>query len=318
MIPGAPSCLCCGPRSGWTLHCVNLSRSGYLPGPWLGDEASSEVAAHYTRRAMEASDSSYQALQQYRAELESRPRHPAAHGGPVPQHRARHRRPIPPHLIGTAAALPVAPVGDRRSRALPAVDRRSRASTAAGPTCTTPRRRSPPIGTERNSVGSTADLCPAHHEQRPTARALPGPAAPVTPARPRTPRGVDRGPSTRPARTGPGASPSTQREARPHTALTPGRRCTRNPCPTTNAARSGSGREPHARAGPSPSGTSVGSTADWCPAHPGPSPPRAPFRAPQHSQPVPDQERRADSIRARIARPSRDPHRAPSRAPQHP
>jgi hypothetical protein len=48
---------------------VKLGRTGYLPHPWLGDEISSEVAAHYTRRAMEAPDSSYQALQQYRAEL---------------------------------------------------------------------------------------------------------------------------------------------------------------------------------------------------------------------------------------------------------
>ena len=48
---------------------VELGRAGYLPSPWLGDEISSEVAAHYTRRAMEAPDSSYQALQQYRAEL---------------------------------------------------------------------------------------------------------------------------------------------------------------------------------------------------------------------------------------------------------
>ena len=46
-----------------------LSRSGYLPQPWLGDETSGEVAAHYTRRAMEAPDSSYRSLQQYRAEL---------------------------------------------------------------------------------------------------------------------------------------------------------------------------------------------------------------------------------------------------------
>jgi hypothetical protein len=46
-----------------------LRRSGMLAHPWLGDEASSEVAAHYTRRAMEAPDSSYQSLQQYRAEL---------------------------------------------------------------------------------------------------------------------------------------------------------------------------------------------------------------------------------------------------------
>ena len=37
--------------------------------PWLGDEISSEVAAHYTRRAMEQPDSSYRALQQYEAEL---------------------------------------------------------------------------------------------------------------------------------------------------------------------------------------------------------------------------------------------------------
>ena len=46
-----------------------LRRNGYLPQPWLGDETSSEVAAHYTRRAMEAPDSSYRSLQQYRAEL---------------------------------------------------------------------------------------------------------------------------------------------------------------------------------------------------------------------------------------------------------
>lgn len=48
---------------------VGLGRAGYLPQPWLGDEISSEVAAHYTRRAMEAPDSSYRALQEYRAEL---------------------------------------------------------------------------------------------------------------------------------------------------------------------------------------------------------------------------------------------------------
>jgi len=47
----------------------HLRRSGVIAQPWLGDEISSEVAAHYTRRAMEAPDSSYQALQQYRAEL---------------------------------------------------------------------------------------------------------------------------------------------------------------------------------------------------------------------------------------------------------
>jgi len=46
-----------------------LRRNGFLAQPWLGDEASGEVAAHYTRRAMEAPDSSYRSLQQYRAEL---------------------------------------------------------------------------------------------------------------------------------------------------------------------------------------------------------------------------------------------------------
>ena len=40
-----------------------------MPQPWLGDETSSEVATHYTRRAMDAPDSSYRSLQQYRAEL---------------------------------------------------------------------------------------------------------------------------------------------------------------------------------------------------------------------------------------------------------
>jgi hypothetical protein len=46
-----------------------LRRSGMLAHPWLGDEASGEVAAHYAQRAMEAPDSSYRSLQQYRAEL---------------------------------------------------------------------------------------------------------------------------------------------------------------------------------------------------------------------------------------------------------
>jgi hypothetical protein len=48
---------------------LQLSRSGYLPKPWMGDEVSTDVAAYYTRRAMDAPDSSYQSLQQYRAEL---------------------------------------------------------------------------------------------------------------------------------------------------------------------------------------------------------------------------------------------------------
>lgn len=46
-----------------------LGRSGYLPSPWLGDETSAEVAAHYERRAMNDPDSSYQALLAYRDEL---------------------------------------------------------------------------------------------------------------------------------------------------------------------------------------------------------------------------------------------------------
>jgi hypothetical protein len=48
---------------------VNLGRAGHLPTPWLGDEVSEEVAAHYTHRAMDAPDSSFKSLQQYRAEL---------------------------------------------------------------------------------------------------------------------------------------------------------------------------------------------------------------------------------------------------------
>ena len=48
---------------------ANLGRGGYLPSPWLGDDVSSSVAAHYTRRAMDDPDSSYQALHQYRDEL---------------------------------------------------------------------------------------------------------------------------------------------------------------------------------------------------------------------------------------------------------
>ena len=39
--------------------------------PWLGDEESSEVAAHYTQPAMDDPDSSYQALVAYHRELNS-------------------------------------------------------------------------------------------------------------------------------------------------------------------------------------------------------------------------------------------------------
>jgi hypothetical protein len=46
-----------------------LNQQGYLPSPWLGDEASIEVAAHYTSRAMDGPESSFQALMMYRDEL---------------------------------------------------------------------------------------------------------------------------------------------------------------------------------------------------------------------------------------------------------
>jgi len=48
---------------------TELQRGGYLATPWLGDESSNAVAAHYMRRAMEAPDSSYQSLLAYRDEL---------------------------------------------------------------------------------------------------------------------------------------------------------------------------------------------------------------------------------------------------------
>ena len=48
---------------------AELRRQGSLSAPWLGDEVSKETAAYYTGRAMNDPDSSFQALQQYRAEL---------------------------------------------------------------------------------------------------------------------------------------------------------------------------------------------------------------------------------------------------------
>ena len=48
---------------------IDLRTRGFLPGPWLGDEVSAAVAAHYTQRAMEQPDSSYRALLEYEAEL---------------------------------------------------------------------------------------------------------------------------------------------------------------------------------------------------------------------------------------------------------
>ena len=46
-----------------------LNRQGYLPAPWLGDETSAEIAAHYTRQALDGPNSSYQSLVAYRDEL---------------------------------------------------------------------------------------------------------------------------------------------------------------------------------------------------------------------------------------------------------
>jgi hypothetical protein len=48
---------------------VGLNQRGYLPTPWLGDEVSREVADHYTSRALNGPDSSYQLLVSYRNEL---------------------------------------------------------------------------------------------------------------------------------------------------------------------------------------------------------------------------------------------------------
>jgi hypothetical protein len=48
---------------------VGLNQRCYLSSPWLGDEISAEVAAHYTERAVEGPGSSYQALISYRDEL---------------------------------------------------------------------------------------------------------------------------------------------------------------------------------------------------------------------------------------------------------
>jgi hypothetical protein len=49
---------------------LSLRRRGYLPGPWLGDEASASVATHYTRRALDEPTSSYHSLTAYRDELD--------------------------------------------------------------------------------------------------------------------------------------------------------------------------------------------------------------------------------------------------------
>lgn len=48
---------------------AGLNQGGYLPRPWLGDEISSDVAEHYTSRAMDGPQSSYHSLVNYRDEL---------------------------------------------------------------------------------------------------------------------------------------------------------------------------------------------------------------------------------------------------------
>jgi hypothetical protein len=48
---------------------TSLRRGGNLTAPWLGDETSSEVAAHYAGRALNEPNSAYQSLVAYHAEL---------------------------------------------------------------------------------------------------------------------------------------------------------------------------------------------------------------------------------------------------------
>jgi hypothetical protein len=48
---------------------VHLRQNAHLPAPWMGDEVSGEVAAHYTARAVDGPESSYGSLVAYRDEL---------------------------------------------------------------------------------------------------------------------------------------------------------------------------------------------------------------------------------------------------------
>lgn len=48
---------------------TSLRRGGNLTAPWLGDEMSNEVAAHYAGRALNEPNSAYQSLVAYHAEL---------------------------------------------------------------------------------------------------------------------------------------------------------------------------------------------------------------------------------------------------------
>ena len=48
---------------------TGLRREGNLSAPWLGDETSHDVAAHYSSRAMDGPRSSYKSLISYRDEI---------------------------------------------------------------------------------------------------------------------------------------------------------------------------------------------------------------------------------------------------------
>ena len=48
---------------------VHLRQKAHLPAPWMGDEVSGEVAAHYMQRAVDGPESSYGSLVAYRDEL---------------------------------------------------------------------------------------------------------------------------------------------------------------------------------------------------------------------------------------------------------
>jgi uncharacterized protein YukE len=48
---------------------ATLNQHGYLAEPWLGDETSGVVAAHYAAQAMEGTESAYRSLVAYRDEL---------------------------------------------------------------------------------------------------------------------------------------------------------------------------------------------------------------------------------------------------------
>jgi hypothetical protein len=48
---------------------TDLKRRAYITSPWLADEISEQVATHYTSRALDEPESSYQSLIAYRDEL---------------------------------------------------------------------------------------------------------------------------------------------------------------------------------------------------------------------------------------------------------